>query len=106
MFRKCAKGCKAALSDQTLRPCEVDGKACLFHCWVHYEEERLQIGCFMKPEGREEVLRTYQKTGMTDASCSIVKVSQVAALVEYPDGSVGRVRPELITFLDRRAGHE
>lgn len=26
------------------------------------------------------------------------------ALVEYPDGSVGMVKPELITFLDRKEG--
>ena len=91
---------------QGLRPCEVDGKPGLFHGWARYDEERLQINYFAKSEHREEFLRAYRESGVLDASGHIVKVAQIAALVEYPDGSVGRVQPELITFLDRRAGHE
>jgi hypothetical protein len=68
---------------------------------VRYDEERIQLNCFVKSEHCGEVLRAYADTGVLDASGTIVTVQQVAALVEYPDGSVGRVAPELITFLDR-----
>lgn len=97
------RGKEAPQPCRGLRPCEVDGKACLFHGWVRYNEERLQIDYFIK-QGREEIMRTYRETGVLDAAGHIVRVAKIAALVEYPDGSVGRVMPELITFLDRREG--
>lgn len=86
------------------RPCLVDDKPASFHCWVRYEEERMQIDYFVKPDDRKKILRDYQETGVMDAAGHIEKVLHIAALVEYPDGSVGRVKPELITFLDRREG--
>lgn len=86
------------------RLCLADGKPATFHRWVRWEEERVLLDYLIKPEGRAEILRAYLETGVLDAAGHIEKVLQIAALVEYPDGSVGRVKPELITFLDRREG--
>lgn len=59
------------------RACEVDGKPCLFHRWV--EEDTILISAESEPVFSRHTL----------------------ALVEYPDGSVGKVKPELVTFLDK-----
>lgn len=64
------------LCNPDLRPCLVDDKPATFHRWV------------------EEGLMWAEK---------LETVRTCLALVEYPDGSVGKVKPELITFLDRRA---
>lgn len=93
--KRCSE-CKA----QT-RPCMVAGQTCRFHGWVRYDDTMLQLDYFVKAEHREEILRGYHETGVMDTSGHIEKVRRIAALVEYPDGSVGRVQPELITFLDR-----
>ena len=88
------------------RPCLVDDKPATFHRWVEEDKVLLKLDYFAKPAIREETIRAFFETGVADASSRIEKVRQITALVEYPDGSVGRVKPELITFLDRRADHE
>lgn len=104
MFGKLAKGSEAPRPCCSLRPCLADGKPATFHLWVRYDEERLQLEYLVRPEQHEAIVRHYRETGVCGAGCRLEKVQQVAALVEYADGSVGKVKPELITFLDRKEG--
>lgn len=77
-----AKGYEEGLrSGLDLRPRLADGKPATFHRWVEEATERLNM-----------------------SACTLERNHTVSALVEYPDGSVGRVKPELIEFLDRKEG--
>lgn len=60
------------------RPCEVDGRPALFHRWIEEDCELTQVaGLF-----NEVIHHTF-------------------ALVEYQDGTIATVKPELIRFTDR-----
>lgn len=86
------------------RPCLADDKPATFHRWVDEDKALLKINCFMRPEETERAVRTFKEEGWYPNTCSTERVRTCFALVEYPDGSVGKVKPELIQFLDRREG--
>lgn len=96
------KACKDCRGPE--RPCLVDDKPATFHRWVEEDKALLKLDYFVKPDDRGKILRDYYETGVVDAASHIEKLRVTFALVEYPDGSVGKVKPELITFLDRREG--
>lgn len=87
-----------------LRPCLADGKPATFHRWVDRDTSLLHINVFTRMEEREIIHRQFKQTGMVPNCCSADVVRAVFALVEYPDGSIGEVKPELIQFLDREEG--
>ena len=115
MFVKCAKKTRwtvqmgvdvkrCAECGKHERPCLVDGKPAIFHRWVEEDKALLRIDRFMKPEDQARAFQLFNNTGVADASSTIEKLRVTFALVEYPDGSVGKVKPELVTFLDRKEG--
>lgn len=87
-----------------LRPCLADGKPAVFHRWVDRDTSLLHINVFTRMEEMEALHRGFKQTGVVPIGCSADVVRAVFALVEYPDGSVGEVKPELIQFLDREEG--
>lgn len=86
------------------RPCLADDKPATFHRWVEEETALLQIDAVMRPEDQQKIARRFREEGVSDAYSKIEKLRTCSALVEYADGSVGRVKPELIQFLDRKEG--
>lgn len=84
-----------------LRPCEVDGKRCYFHRFIEEERGVLQINAFMRPESVKQVRRMYEEDGVMTNACSLEKLRHAYALVEFPDGTVKKVEPEKVRFLDR-----
>ena len=100
MFRKCDKG--AERHRCRLRPCLADGKPATFHRWIDEDKALLQVNALVHPDHRQEIARRFHAEGVADGSSTIEKLRACFALVEYADGSVGRVRPELIQFLDRK----
>lgn len=93
--------CKYAKDEPDLRPCLADGKPATFHRWVEEDRALLQVDTLMKREDLQKTFHMFLAHGVADASSTIMKARVCYALVEYPDGSVGKVRPELIQFLDR-----
>jgi hypothetical protein len=111
MFRKYAKKIRYGVEVKTCRdcggperPCLVDGKPATFHRWVDEDKALLQFAALMRPEDRLKALQIFNGTGTADSSSTIEKLRTCFALVEYPDGSVGKVKPELIQFLGRKEG--
>lgn len=86
------------------RPCLADGKPAIFHRWADEDKALLKINAFMRPEDQQKHARRFHEEGVLDNCCSTEILRVTFALVEYPDGSVGRVKPELIQFLDRGEG--
>ena len=98
MFRKCDKG------EPRLRPCLADGKPATFHRWADEDKGVLKINAFTTPSEQEVLHRRFMDCGIIPNCCSIEPLRTCFALVEYADGSVGRVKPELIQFLDGKEG--
>lgn len=86
------------------RPCLADDKPATFHRWVDDDQAMLRINTFCRPEDQELIVRRFREEGVLDTTASVEKLRTCLALVEYADGSVGRVKPELIQFLDRKEG--
>ena len=83
------------------RPCLADGKPAVFHRWADGDNALLRINSFITSAEGDVISRRFRETGVVPNYCSTELVRAVFALVEYPDGSVGQVKPELIQFLDR-----
>lgn len=96
-----AQLCKECKDVQT-RLCEVDGKPGIFHRWVDEDQALLKINRFCTLEESTLLAKQFQQDGIALPSCSTEVIRKTYALVEYTDGSVGKVKPELVTFLDRR----
>lgn len=84
-----------------LRPCLADEKPAVFHRWVDEDRGLLQIKALVKPRERDMLHRQFRDEGIIPSCGSMEALRCTFALVEYPDGSVGKVKPELIQFLDR-----
>lgn len=95
------KNCKDCQEAGELRPCEVDGQRCYFHRFIEEERGVLQINAFMRPENVEKVRRMYEEDGVMTNACTLEKLRHAYALVEFPDGTVKKVEPEKVRFLDR-----
>ena len=87
----------------TLQPriCEVGGKTCLFHRWIDEDKALLKINCFVSAREQEQLLRNFRENAVMPMGTSAEIVRRTYALVEFPDGSVGKVEPECVCFMDR-----
>ena len=94
-LKECAK------CPNNTRPCVAAGKSAMFHRWVEDEKALLKINVFLRQEHRDEIVRRFREDGECGPECSIEKQRVCMGLVEYPDGSVARIAPEAIRFLDR-----
>lgn len=112
MFRKYAKGGLRIpeggftpkfnnLAAPVPRPCEVDGKVCTFHRFIDEDRALLRINGFTTWQEREKLYADFKERGVCPACCTIETVRRTWALVEYPDGSLGKVAPEEVCFLDK-----
>jgi hypothetical protein len=81
------------------RPCLVDGKPAMFHRWVEEDSAMLRINAFMRDEQRDIYYRRFKDTGLCGPEGSIEKLRTTQALIEWPDGSVARVKPEMVRFI-------
>lgn len=84
------------------RVCEVGGKTCLFHRWIDEDKALLKINCFVSAYEQERLLRNFREDAVMPMGTSAEIVRHTYALVEFPDGSVGKVEPECVCFMDRK----
>lgn len=86
------------------RPCLADGKPAMFHRWADEDRAFIRMNLLIPEHEQRSIWREFHQTGYVPSGCSTEVQRVVVALVEYPDGSVGKVKPELVTFLDRKEG--
>ena len=82
------------------RPCLVDEKPAVFHRFVEEDRALLRINAYCKPTERDEIYRRYKETGCYPDTCSPEVLRSTLALVEFADGSLRKVDPELVTLLN------
>lgn len=74
----------STIQEPRLRPCYVQSRKALFHLWVHSARP-------VKPRGMEE-----------DETAERYQLSATHGLVEFEDGTLARVWPQDIQFVDIR----
>lgn len=84
------------------RRCEVDGKPAVFHRWVDEDKVLLHFDTLQTWQKHRARLVEFKKDGLVYPDCHTEAVRQTFALVEYDDGTVGKVEPEKVKFTDRR----
>lgn len=83
------------------RPCLVDGKKkALFHKWVTEDELVLKCDAHFRENRLAELVNRYHKTLTIPLGMSTLKISSTFALVELEDGTIIKVKPLSIKFLD------
>lgn len=92
---------RCADCERYLRPCEVDGKVCTFHRFIDEDQALLRVNGFTTWQEREKLYADFKERGICPVCCTIETVRRAWALVEYPDGSLGKVAPEEVCFLDK-----
>lgn len=89
-----------------LRPCEVDGRACLFHRFGDEDQALLRVNVFCRDDEARYLRRRMDAEGYVAPGCSTEVIRRTYALVEFPDGSLGKVDPKLVRFTDREEVEE
>lgn len=86
-----------------LRPCEVDGQRGYFHRFIEQELGWLQFNdeIVLGAKTVDMILDDFHERGIIANCCSMEKLRHAYALVEFPDGTVKKVEPEKVRFLDR-----
>lgn len=87
----------------TFRPCEVDGTPAFFHRWVDEDRVLLHTCSFAPDQHHRARLDEFKRDGLVSPDCRTEAVRHTFALVEYQDGTVCKVEPEMVKFTDRRA---
>lgn len=93
----------AAYTDKSsrYRPCIVDGKEALFHRWmerdvVYYEYDTNTPDMMM-----QDTYKAFTEDHIIARGyCTLKKVREEAAIVEFKDGAVEVVEPNKIRFVD------
>jgi hypothetical protein len=89
------------------RPCSVKGlTGCIFLGFFEEDETLLKVDAFVKQEELKRIQRRFYETGIVSDAMRVDILHKVFAIVEMPDGTVEKVNPEDIVFLDREEGTE
>lgn len=98
-MNECKKARLLTMDELHARPCEVDGAPALFHRWI--EEDRLVLNVdVLIPYGEQVAMRRrFFSDGVASPGCHPEVIRETFALVEYQDGTIGKVKPEAVRFL-------
>lgn len=83
------------------RPCEVDGRPALFHRWIEEDRAVLKIDTLCRMAEAKELVHIFRNEGVVAPQCSTEVIRETFALVEYGDGTIHKVKPELIRFIGK-----
>lgn len=97
MRMQLCKDCKDAMR----RLCEVDGETCMFHRFVDEDKALLDVNVFVPVSEFRLMRKRFKEDGIVPPGCSTEVVRCTLALVEFPDGTLKKVDPEAVRFLDR-----
>ena len=100
-MRKHKKARLLSMDELLARPCEVDGVPALFHRWADEDEGLLKLDILRRPDDAGRLYDEYKRLGIIGPEFSVEVIRKTYALVEYLDGTVHMVAPELITFTDK-----
>ena len=83
-----------------LRPCLVNEERALFHKWIVEDKMFVKFfRCFRAEELKRQKLNI-EADQVVPVQNDIEKVTNTYALVEFEDGTINKVEPEDVKFLD------
>lgn len=92
------------IESEPLRPCVVrNEKDALFHRWIFEDDIICSIKALMHRADKFRIEREYRKKSgviVTDDMTTITPVRKTLGLVEYKDGTMDKVNPIDIRFMD------
>ena len=83
------------------RPCEVGLRPARFHRWLEEDRVLLHVNGFYSPEERQRLLFNYRHGGIVPEGFTTDVIRETFALVEYEDGTIEKVQPERVRFVDK-----
>lgn len=82
------------------RPCEVDGSKAWYHGLIHCDRTLAQADGILRPQDRQSLELAITHGLVIPAECRVYVERRTYAMVEYLDGSVAKVDPEQVHFID------
>lgn len=82
------------------RPCEVDGSKAWYHGLVHADRTVVRVDGKLSSIQSSIIERKIQHQQVFPGDCQIHVERRTYAMVEYLDGSVAKVDPEKVHFID------
>ncbi len=82
------------------RPCEVDGSKAWYHGLVHCDRTVVRMDGIFPEDKRVEIERAIQHRQVFPSNWHTHVERRTYAMVEYLDGSVSKVDPEKVHFID------
>ena len=85
------------------RPCEVDGRPALFHRWIEEDRALLRhnFSVIESEDRRYYAERYFFEKNVCLPGCSFDIITETFALVEYQNGTVAKVKPEQVRFVNK-----
>lgn len=106
MTKKRGKKARLLTMDELrARPCKVGGRPALFHRWVEEDDAILKVPMFWDGPRVDTLTHHFKHDKVVPNVCDIVVTHHTFALVEYRNGTIAKVAPELIQF-DGKEGSE
>ena len=87
------------------RHCEVDGVPALFHRWCEDDRALLRFDVLLRADVQERLVSDFRNEGICGRGCSVDVIRETFALVEYRDGTMHKVDPLLVRFVNKEGGH-
>lgn len=89
-------------ANRGLRVCKVDGTLALFHRWIDEDETVLKINNYLlvSDQDAQKIYMRFKETNVATRECDVNVMRRTFALVEYEDGSVSKVDPEKVKFIN------
>lgn len=82
------------------RPCEVDGSKAWYHGLVHCDRTVVRMDGRLSSIRSSIIERKLQHQQVFPGDCQMHVERRTYAMVEYLDGSVAKVDPEQVQFID------
>ena len=86
------------------RLCEVNEggnvRRALFHMWTKEETPFIKMNAHVRPERLDSIKNTIFNDHIVPPNHDITMHTNLVALVEFEDGSIAKVKPETVRFLD------
>ena len=80
------------------RPCTVDGRPALFHRWIEDDRALLNVNLQVSSATARRLMSVFTDEHIIPNGCTVEVLRETFALVEYRDGTIAKVKPELVRF--------
>jgi hypothetical protein len=89
------------VENKSYRPCMVGGdKEALFHDWIFEDEVFINFNGVVKPYEMRRIAKSVREYGVVPNMAYTTPVKKTYGLVEFRDGTIQKVNPLDIRFLD------